>query len=236
MRQAEPALHPAGLKPHAIEQTLSPARQLAEDHEFWPLHHGSLVLFMHPKMFRYYHIPDHSTPYLITVEKGFNLEPLQKVIDDNKSFFVLALSHKNVQLYKGDKYQLTPVHLKNFPTDMKETLRIDEYPSWRETHAIAPTRAGKGSEASHGQYNVSQTDKTMLLEFFRRIDKRLRAFLQSTQEPLILAGAGYLIPMYRQANTSPYLFPETIKGSLGRANLDTIRKRAWSLISRGDRP
>jgi hypothetical protein len=205
---------------------------MLEDHEFWPIHHESLVLFIHPKLFRYYHIPDHTLPYLLTVEKGFNLAPLLKIMTENKDYFVLALGHKNVRLYRGDHYQLKPVLLKNFPTDMKKALNIDEYPKWRETHEIAPSYIGKGSEASHGQYNVSQTNKVMLLEFFRRIDKRLHTLLQNKQAPLVLAGVDYLIPIYRQANTSRYLLPTSIKGNVEHANLDSIQQRAWSLVGR----
>ena len=89
---------------------------------------------------------------------------------------------------------------------------------------------GKGSEAYHGQYNVSQTDKAMLLEFFRRIDKRLHTFLQTKQKPLILAGVGYLVPIYRQINTYQHLLPSSIGGNLERTKPDSIREHALSLI------
>lgn len=233
LREAEAALQSAGVQPKDIKKTLRPARALLEGDEFWPVHRESLVLFMHPKLFRYYHIPDHGTPYLLTVEEGFNLEPLLKIMKNNKNYFVLALSHKNVQLYEGDHYHLQPVHLKNFPSDMKKALRIDEYPKWRETHRIAPSYMGKGSEASHGQYNVSQTDKDMLKEFFGRIDHSLHHYLSSQDKPLILAGVEYLLPIYRQANTFPQLLKDDIKGNLEHSRLESIQERAWSLVSKG---
>lgn len=236
LREAETALLSTGTKPKDVKKTLRPARLLLEDHEFWPLHHESLVLFMHPKLFRYYHIPNHSAPYILTVEKGFNLKPLEKVMNENRSYFVLALSHKNVHLYEGDHYQLKPVRLKNFPTDMKEALNIDEYPHSRQLHVVAPVSEGKGSEGYHEQYDVSKTDKAMLLQFFRLIDKRLHSFLQKKQLPLIVGGVGYLLPVYRQANTSKYLLPDIIKGNIEHTNLDVIRQRAWSLISRSGSP
>jgi hypothetical protein len=233
LREAETALLSAGVEPKRIKKTLKPARLLEENHEFWPMHHESLVLFMHPELFRYYHIPAHTTPLMLTVENGFNLEPLLKVIAGNKQYFVLALSHKDVHLYKGDRYHLKPLHLKDFPSDMKKTLNIDEYPNWRETHAIAPSYMGKGSEAVHGQYNVAQTDKAMLKEFFRHIDHRLHSYLSSQHRPLILAGVQYLLPIYRQVNTSPYLLDGDIKGNLANSSLDLIRERAWSLMNKG---
>lgn len=230
LREAETALLSAGAASRDVKKTLRPARLLVEDHEFWPIHHESLLLFMHPKLFRYYHIPDHITPYILTVETGFNVEPLLKAMENNKRYFVLALGHKNVRLYEGDHYQLKPVQLKDFPADMKQTLNIDEYPNWRESHEIAPSYMGKGSEAVHGQYNVSQTDKDMLLEFFRRIDKRIHNFLFRQQRPLIIAGVSYLLPIYRKANTYPSLLPGAITGNQDNADLQTIGEKAWQLV------
>src|ERR1019366_908886 len=110
---------------------------------------------------------------------------------DNERYYVLTLGHKNVHLYEGDHYSIRDVQLKDFPSDMKETLNIDEYPKWRETHEIAPSYMGKGSEAVHGQYNVSQIDKEFLVKYFRLLDKRLHSFLRPKDSPLIIAGVGY---------------------------------------------
>lgn len=232
LREAETALQSAGVKPRDIKKTLRPAKLLLEGHEFWPIHHQSLALFMHPKLFRYYHIPDHDIPYLLTVESGFNLAPLLRAMQNNQQFYILALGHKNVRLFEGDHFSLKPVKLKDFPTDMKDLLGIDEYPKSRETHTIAPARAGKGSEAYHEQYNVSQTDKDMLLEFFRRIDHRLHNFLIHHQKPLIIAGVEYLLPMYRKVNTYPGLLKGAILGNQDYVDLVALRDKAWRLAGR----
>lgn len=230
LKEADKALTSAGVKPQTVKKTLGPARELLDSGEFWPIHHESLVLFMHPKMFRYYHLPKTGIPYMLTVEKGYNTEPLEKIMKRNRKYFVLALGHKNVKLYEGDRYRLKPVSLRNFPSDLKETLRIDEYPKWRETHAIAPASYGKGSEAYHGQYNVAQTDKDMLLEFFRRIDQRLHPFFHRKNYPLVIAGVNHLLPIYRKANTYAGLIPSGISGNFEHVEPDDIREKAWQTI------
>lgn len=230
LREAETALLSAGVKPRQVKKTLRPARLLLEDHEFWSIHHESLVLFMHPQLFRFYHIPDHTTPYMLTVETGFNLEPLLQAMQNNQQYYILALGHKNVRLYEGDHYSIKPVQLKNFPSDMKGTLGIDEYPKFRETHTIGPASKGKGSEAYHKQYNVSQTDKAMLLEFFRRIDQRLHNFLTYRKKPLVLAGVNYLLPIYRKVNTYPDLVSGAITGNQDYPNLQSLKDKAWQMV------
>lgn len=229
LKQAEMALLDEGVGPKDVRKTLRPARNILDTHEFWPLRNESLALFMHPRMFRYYHLPA-SIPYMLTIERGFNLEPLLKAIADNKPYLVLALSHKDVKMYQGDRFQIKELRLRNFPNNMEKSLNIDEYPKAWETHAIGPAGGGTGSEAFHGQYNSKETDKEMLFQFFRRIDNSLRKFLQKKEMPLILAGVEYLQPIYRQANTSPYLMPEGLNGNFEHVRPDDIRKQAWDLI------
>lgn len=236
LREAKTSLEAAGADEDTIKKTLSPARQLLTNGEFWPIRRESLVLFLHQKLFHTYSIPQDTAPYMLTVSTGFNLEPLLAAMQTNRSYYLLALGHKNVHIYEGDRNQLNILHLKDFPSNMKEELAIDEFPNWRETHTIASPQTGKGSEAYHGQYNVKQTDKIMLLEFFRRIDKRLRPFLQASRLPLILAGVEYLIPLYRQANTYHNLVGETIKGNIEHTNNDDIRQRAWAIINQAKLP
>jgi len=231
LRESETALLSAGVTPKEIKKTLKPAKALLEGREFWPVHHESLVLFAHPQLFYYYHLPSQSIPYMLTVEKGFNLQPLLMVMQANKQYYVLALSHKNVKFYKGDHYQIKQVYLNNFPSNMEETLNVDEYPKARELHMIAPPSMGKGTEAYHGQYNVKEVDKAMLLEFFRRINKRLQIFLQDKHLPIILAGVDYLKPIYHQVNTSPNLIPNGIKGNTEHTKLDNLRDQAWKLLN-----
>ena len=234
LRQAKIALQDTDIPKRDIRKTLRPAQELLKNDEFWPRHRQSLVLFMHSTFFRYFHIPDHSTPYMLTVEQGFNLEPLLKAMHDNRSYFVLALGHKDVRLYEGDHFNLTPVELKDFPSDMAETLHLDENPKWWQTHTIAPSSSGKGSEAYHGQYNVAQVDKLELEEFFRNIDHRLHYYLSSQHKPLILAGVNYLLPIYRKVNTYSYLWPNSIKGNIKDDRPKAVLDKAWSLISGGN--
>lgn len=231
LRQAETALLNDGVEPKIVKKTLRPARQLLGTHEFWPLRSESLALFMHPRLFSYYHLPD-GVPYLLTIENGFNLEPLTAALQDNRQYLVLTLSRNKVELYQGDRFGIKKLKLKNFPSNLEKALNIDEYPKWRETHAIAPASQGKGSEAFHGQYNVAQTNKQMLLQFFKLVDRSLRQFLRQKDLPLILAGVEYLLPIYRQANTSPYLVPEGLTGNFEREQPDTIRRLAWPVIKR----
>lgn len=231
LRQAEAALADDGVDPSDIKKLMRPARDLLSNNKFWPLRNESRALFMHQKFFRYYHLPD-GVPHMLTIGRGFNLGPLERAISDNRPYLVLALSHKNVRMFEGDRFHIKQLRLRNFPENMEESLNIDEYPKVSENHNIAPASEGKGSRAFHGQYNENETDKQMLLQFFQLMDQRLRKFLQQKDRPLIIAGVGYLLPIYRQANTSSYLVPGGLTGNFEHEHPDAIRERAWTLLKR----
>lgn len=234
LREAKTALLAAGVHPSDVDKTLRPVHHLLKNRELWPPRHDSLALFMHPKLFRYYHIPTQDTPRLLSVETGFNLEPLIKIINNNRQYFVLALSHKNVRIYEANRYDLKQLHLKDFPTDMKQALNIDEYPDWLETHSVALGGLTSGdervSEGFHGQYNVRQTDKDMLLEFFRLIDHSLHSLLRDKKSPLIIIGVEYLLPIYRQANSSSYLVKGGLVGNFEKSDLEIIHAKTWAYL------
>ena len=233
IREAEDALQSFHVDKKIIKKTLRPAHDLLESVAINRLKDEGLVLFLHESFSRIFAIPSGQLEPLITVEYGFNLDQLRKVMEDNKKYYLLALAHDNVRLFEGDHYSIAPIHLRNFPSNMKEVLRIDEYPKWRETHEIAPSFMGKGSEAIHGQYNVSQVDKDELLRFFRLINERLHKFLHHKHAPLVLAGVDYLIPIYTKVNTYHYLASKSIHGNTDHARLTDLQNNAWKIVSKG---
>lgn len=234
IRQAKNRLAAEGLKSNLIEKTLKPVVALLEGREFWPVQRESLAVFAHSKFFKYFHVPGRQFKQSsVTIGSGFNLEPLDKLVSEDKSYLVLALGHNNVQLYKGNRYHIKPVKLSGFPADMLKTLRIDELPRVIEPHPASTVERGdRGYQAFHGQYNESQTDKTMLLQFFRLVNRRLSGFLQGKNIPVVLAGVSYLMPIYRTVNTYPHLVLPSVNGSNETIRPDTIRQQAWSIISR----
>ncbi len=220
----------SGLEKKEIKKMLLPVQKMIKNHEFWPTKKQSLVAFVHPDFFVFYHIDDTNFEPSVYLSKGFVLKPLEKTMNKNRSYILLSLSHNKVEIFEGDLYDIRKVHLKNFSTNMKSALNIGEYNKLRGMHEIAPSYMGKGSEAFHGHYNVKETDKIMLLEFFRLIDKKLHGILVKKNKPLILAGVNHLIPIYRKVNTYPKIFSKYIRGNLNYSDLKTIHQRAIKIV------
>lgn len=232
IREARQDLLAAGLKAQLVEKTLKPVAALLEGQTFWPIKREGLAIFANSKFFKYFRIPDSDLPRMLNIDRGFALDPLKKMAEDNKSYLVLTLGHNNVRLYKANRYDIKPIKIKGFPADMRTTLRIDELPRVVETHPVATVERGKGSHSFHSQYNVSQTDKTMLLQFFRHINRRLGEFLRGQHLPVVLAGVGYLLPLYQSVNTYPHLIDKGVPGSPVGNGTGHLHKQAWRIVSR----
>lgn len=235
IREAEDALDSFGVSERAVKKTLRPARELLYSPALEQLRDEGIVMFLHETFSRIFTIPDGSIKPLITVEYGFNFDRLLAIMEDNRRYYLLALAHDNVRLFLGDHYSIVPVHLRNFPSDMVKALRLDEYPKWSETHTVGPPRRGKGpeSEAYHGQYNERQEDKKELRQFFQMVDHRLHKFLHGKRVPLVLAGADYLIPIYKKVNSYRYLAPKSIHGNTDHAHLADLQRSAWKIVNTG---
>ena len=236
IREAEAALGSLPVDEKTIRKTLRPATTLLNSPAPATLKNEAVALFLQERFARIYKIPNGSLEPLVTIEYGFNLGPLERVIEDNAKYYLLALGHDNVRLLEGDHYGLYPVRLRNFPTSLITALRLDEYPNWTESHTVGPTERTHSpkSEAFHGQYNEREVDKDELLRFFRLVNERLHKFLHSKKAPLILAGVDYLIPIYKKANTYPHLAASTISGNVDHARLTELQNKAWAIIQKAD--
>lgn len=232
LREAEVKLQKI-LDPRQVKKTMRHAKELLESTDLWPTPKDNLALFLRPNFFAAFYLPGEVSESL-HVSDSFETGPIQQYLAGLTPFFLLSLNHSNVSLFKGTRYDIKPIHLKDFPSNMHAALQIDEYPKVAETHAVGPASRKAHSEQSHGQYNERQTDKKMLVEFFRRIDKRLHRTLQKYNYPLVIAGAGYLLPIYRKVNTYPRLVNGGIRGNMERESFDVLRRKAVHLLLEND--
>jgi hypothetical protein len=225
IKEARQQLLTKELDEREIDALLLPAKKLLDSEEFRMNYKHSLAVFIGHDFFRYFHLPPKGITSSLTIGKGFSVQPIVKILDKSPSYFVLLLSHNGVQLLKGNRYNIEQIQV--FPTAMKQELNIDEYPKSRQTHNVAPASQGKGSE----KFNKIEVDKEMLVKFFRHIDTKLQKVIKNEKIQLIIAGVEYLLPIYRQVNTYPYLMADEIQGSLEHTPLDSIRKKAFKLLA-----
>jgi hypothetical protein len=233
IREAENRLDETGLRHTETVNLLKPAMEL-DNTDFWEIQNQGLVIFISPNLFRYYCLPI-SFPQLVVVGKNFHIKPLLNLINNDGKFYILALSQKNVKLYSGTRYQINEVEVENMPHSLDETLLEDEFQKGVQHRIGIPrgaTSAAQHPGSVHGQGNPDrEKHEEDILQFCYAVDSALHKKLRSEKAPLILAGVEYLLPIYRQANTYPYLAATGITGNAEILKMQELNHAAWEIVN-----
>jgi len=233
IREAESRLDELGLRHAEAVNLLQPVMELDKT-DFWENQVQGLVIFISPNLFRYYCLPI-SFPQLVVVGNNFHIKPLLNLINNDGKFYILALSQKNVKFYSGTRYKLNEVEVENMPHNLAEILLEDEFQKGVQHRigiARGATSAAQHPGSVHGQGSPDrEKHEEDILQFCYAVDGALREKLRGEKAPLILAGVEYLLPIYHQANTYPYLQETGISGNAETLKTEELNHAAWEIVA-----
>jgi hypothetical protein len=233
LRQAEEQLLANGLRPPEAQALVQPVQQLLANRVFWQRQSHGLALFLAPHLFRAYSVP---LPFdeLVVVARRFHVKPLLPLVSGDGHFFVLALSQKEVRLLRGTRYSISEVELTGVPQGVAEALRYEDIEKKGHHYPGSQGRPAGGVSplAGHGVgiEDATHEPNDAILRYFQQVDTGLRAFLRDEHAPLVLAGVGYLLPIFRRANTYPYVLEAGITGNPEGLRPEELREQAWSIV------
>lgn len=212
----------------AVSAFLEPVRRLQEDPLFWKHQSDGLAFFLAPEFVGSYRLPL-PVPMLAVVGRRFHITPLLPLLEDGR-FFVLALSQNAVRLLQGTHQGMSEVDLRGVPRSLAEALLTHDADEMLNFHTRPVGGAGSWAAIYHGHGVGIDDRKEDLLRYFQRIDRGLHALLRQERAPLLLAAVDYLVPLYREANTYPFLLAPRIVGNPDRLSNQELHKRAWELV------
>jgi Bacterial archaeo-eukaryotic release factor family 7 len=234
IRDAENRLLLENMRSTAVEKLLEPIRSLLDDGDFW-LHAGDgLAIFRSSELLHSYRLP-YSFIEQVIVSDHFYLKPLLPLLTNNGRFYILAISQNQIRLLEGTRYSIQQVELpEEVPESLAEALKYEEAENevWLYSSSSGATR-GKGGRRPaifYGQGVGHDDSKDHLLRYFQQINRGLHELLRDEKAPLVLAGVEYLFPVYRQANTYPYLLDQGVAGNPDKLSSEELHKRAWAVI------
>lgn len=195
-------------------------------------------MFLSPNMFRYYRLPINFEE-LVVVTGRFNIKPLLPLFRVNGRFLILVLSQNKVKLFQGTRYTISEINLEReeIPKNMREALKYADIEKQQQYHTGTPPISSKASVAGgeraaifHGHREDIDEAKKNILEYFNKLDKGLHELLRDERVPLVLVGVDYLLPIYREVNSYPYLIKEGVMGSPRTSNEQELHKQAWAIV------
>ena len=148
------------------ENLLQSLEKLMEDKAFWKNNQEGLAIFAYAKELRILQLPE-KVQESIYIAKSLCVKPLFKLLQENRSYYLLALALDEVRLYRGDKYNMEDLHIEDrIPTSMKEALGEE----LTDNHLHASVVVGAGL---HGYMEKSQEEDIDMDRFFRKIDQAI---------------------------------------------------------------
>lgn len=221
-----------GMKVRDVSRLLEPAQGLLENGRFWAHQSEGLAIFLNFDNAYTYNLPLNFEE-MVLVGQHFHIKPLLPLFAGNGRFFLLALSQNQVRLLQGTRHSVSEVELgEAVPANLQEAIAFDDPEDHLQFHTSTANPGGAVSQDGmfHG-HSAAEEEKDFIFRYFRQIDDGLRQVLYAEAAvPLLLAGVDYLHPIYRRANSYPYLLEAGIQGNPEHWRNDELHERAWPLI------
>lgn len=231
LRKAEEMQPESGLRPPEFRALLEPAQKLVADARYWQSQSDGLAVFLSDQGIRSYRLPI-SFDEQAVVGRRFHIKPLLPLFAADGHYFILAISQKEVRLLQSSRYSVSAVDIPSVPENIDGALQFDDIGRQLQFHTRTSPSVGEGRRQAmfHGHGAGVDDDKSNLLRYFYQIDKGLQEVLRDEHAPMVLAGVGYLFPIYREANTYPNLLDEGVEGNPEELSAAELQRRSWEIV------
>jgi len=231
LREAEKHLSARGASTRDVQKMLEPASKLLQDSYFWQHQSDGLAIFLSSNRIRRYRLPLNFDELVVVIDH-FHIKPLLPLFTGDGQFYILALSQNEIRLLNGTRDGISEVDIGQVAGTLAETIPSDERQANLQLHTSGSAGgvSGDRSVTFHGQGSGDESGKNDLLRYFHIIEEGLTEILQGDRVPLVLAGVEYLLPIYKEANTYPYLVDKVIKGNPDLLSADELHISAWDIV------
>ncbi len=199
--------------------------------ELWEIGPRGFAAFMSPDFCQLFQLPI-EVKNLALISYRFHLKPLIRLLTQPCEFYLLSLTKKKIQLYKGDRYGLEPVEVPDLPKSFEEVVGVETSERHLQFHTqTASNRGGTRPAIYHGSSSWGDDKHKYLARYLQQVDNAVEKYLRASNLPLILSGVERMITTYQGANTYAHLVAHLIiKGSNALANLSALHKKALELL------
>lgn len=230
LRTVEEQLVARGMRQPEIDTLLKPARALLDDRPFWLRSRAGLALLIGPDGVQSFRTAD-TIAEQVFVNSRYHLRPLLTSLGENWTYWLLALSQKSVRLFSGSADEICEVPIEGLPTSLADAMRWEDYErSSLQFHTQTGGTGGRRPAVFHGTGEADPKDE--ILRYFRDIDRGLHEHLKGDTSPLVVAGVDYLLPLYREVNTYPYLAEGAVSGNPDSLDKLTLHAQSRAVAER----
>jgi hypothetical protein len=219
-----------------LNNFLKPSKNLLDDTEFWNHQNSGLAVFFNKDEFKTYRVPQRVEEFLF-INNVYYLKPLLPLLSGDGRFFLLSFDQKQTKLYEGTKYSIKELNIPNTITSFEELMKFYEAERSVQFHSSTGQTTAQGRTGDraamfhgHGTGGDEKIHKKNLTDFAHIIDKGVHKILRDETAPLIIAAVEYLVPIYKNANSYPYLNERHLPLNPEEFGVEKLHEKAWALI------
>ena len=219
LRQAEGLLGER-YDPRRVKELLAPLAGLSEAADVFAPGPEGLAAFRAEGLFEVYRLWP-APPERVVVADSFHVKPLLKSLQNRHRYFVLSLGSRRVALFEGSERGLVPRLVPGLP------VRVEGSSGPEAGGRGGSSRGGPRSAASGSGKAPAESDggrREELLRFFRAVQTALSEVLDD-RAPLIVAGAGPLLPLFREVCGHAGLHAEFVEGAVDDVGAEQLHER-----------
>jgi len=233
--QAASQLPDLGMGEGKVRSFLKPIERLLDDPFFWQEAGKGLALLLDASKLSIYRLHN-QVKELLVVGNCFHIKPLIPFYLRNGEYYLLAIDQEHPKIFRGSKFELERIDNLDLPASLQEMF--DNYFEFHQ-HLSFHTKTSTPNPdipAERGGMFFSQSggddieEKLEIKNFFHRFDDALTDFIGGQDIPLVLAGAGFLHNLYRQANTYPNLVDKGIPKKVDQMPLEDLHQLSWEIV------
>lgn len=229
LRALEPKITQYGPEARELVKTIADSRVIAPAQE---PRGKSVAVFRSPEVFRVTWV-DEQVRRRAFIGPHFYIRPLLAELTRNKTFYILALSQKNVRLLRCTSRTSEEIPLPAGTATNYDTYMNTAKPDHTKDNRSSPGRdSGSSKGVMFGTSSEREDKDEYLSHFFGQIDRAVNEKLRGKTEPVVLAGVEYELALYRNVNTYPHLAKEDVHGAPNSLKAGEMHARALDAMLR----
>jgi len=220
-----------GYKSNEAKNLLEPMTDLIDDTIFWQKQQHGLAAFLTREEFLYYSLPI-PMKEMAMVGQRFYLKPLIALFSENCEYYLLGLDLNNIRLYRCTRFSIDEIDLGDFPVSIKEAYADVEFERQVSFHTEGPRRAHGRDAHFFGRGAVGDEEiKESIYKYLKDVAGTFHGAVDRHDLPLIIAGVEYVIGIFREVNSYPYILEDWIGGSPVQMKIEDLHKSSWEIAS-----
>lgn len=232
IKQARHDLEVRGEASRLINDLLRPLEKRIDDYGFWRQMDSGLAMLRSPSVYREFSLPLEVRKSVFAGPR-FQVIPLIPVFSPPETCYVLTLHRKGARLYRGSRFDFNEQSTGGFPVPGVIPLEDQDPQKHLQFHTGTPSTQGRRRAVFHGHGGGDDEprEEEILLRFLRNTDDRVKTVLKDPGIPLVLAGSGDLVALFRRISEVPQLVDNHLSLDPEEMKPEDVRKQARQLLA-----